>query len=201
MASKIPRNAQLIERVRSGLADVIASRERLEAAVGNLTVSAAGLREQARTARLAGRPDLVLECQKRIRAADALRFQIVTQAHDLQIEEEKLRVAVQRLQGQAAATKSRSAQPAKRKQDYYVVNARNSRGDVTSRATHIMLSRSPNTPGVGSALFWDGILGWGAGTKSTLCGLWAGRHVNIFSPAEVTCRECRRRWEIATGQR
>ena len=35
---------------------------------------------------------------------------------------------------------------------YYVVNARNGRGAVTSRATHIMSSESPTTPGIVSAV-------------------------------------------------
>jgi hypothetical protein len=37
----------------------------------------------------------------------------------------------------------------------------------------------------------------------TLCGRIAvrARELTIFSPDEVTCRECRRRWEIATGRR
>ncbi len=73
---------------------------------------------------------------------------------------------------------------------YYVVNA--GRG----RSTHIMYSRTPSTPnprsleGVVAQLLW-----FGGNAKPTLCGLAATRHVNMFSPAEVSCRECRRRWE------
>jgi hypothetical protein len=33
----------------------------------------------------------------------------------------------------------------------------------------------------------------------TLCGLPAGPNVDVFEPQEVSCRECRRRWERATG--
>lgn len=51
---------------------------------------------------------------------------------------------------------------------YHVVNARNSRGGVTSRATHIMKSGSASTRGMVSAI----AIGYG---KQTLCGQWAGR--------------------------
>lgn len=83
---------------------------------------------------------------------------------------------------------------------YYVVNVRNSRGGATSRATHIMQSGSPDTPGVASAVVVGGVLGWGSGTKSTLCGLWAGRHVEVFQPAEASCRECRKRYQLAVAK-
>jgi hypothetical protein len=74
---------------------------------------------------------------------------------------------------------------------YYVVNARNSRGGVTSRATHIMKSGSASTPGMVSAA----VVGYG---KQTLCGQWAGRYVDVFQPSEASCRECRKRWQVAT---
>jgi hypothetical protein len=82
--------------------------------------------------------------------------------------------------------------------NFYVVNARNSRGNVTSRGTHIMRSKSSSTPGVGSAVIVGGLLGFGSGTKQTLCGQWAGRHVEVFQPSEVICRECKRRWQLLT---
>jgi hypothetical protein len=63
---------------------------------------------------------------------------------------------------------------------YYVVNA--GRG----RSTHI--SREP-VPGLAVMLL--------TGAAQTLCGLPATRQVDVFTPAEVSCRECRRRWELA----
>jgi hypothetical protein len=35
----------------------------------------------------------------------------------------------------------------------------------------------------------------------TLYGTSAGPNVDVFEPGEVSCRECRRRWERATGVR
>lgn len=32
--------------------------------------------------------------------------------------------------------------------------------------------------------------------QRTLCGRLATRHIDIFSPNEATCRECKRRWEL-----
>lgn len=77
---------------------------------------------------------------------------------------------------------------------YYVVNA--GRG----RSTHIMKSKSPSTPdplspeGIVAQLLWCG-----GNAKSTLCGLQATRYVDVFSPAEASCRECRRRWQLAVA--
>src|ERR1700730_12068124 len=74
---------------------------------------------------------------------------------------------------------------------YYVVNA--GRG----RSTHIMKSNSPSIPGVGTFVV-SNVVGFGGGTtKETLCGLTATRYVNVFTPAEATCRECRKRWQFA----
>ena len=83
---------------------------------------------------------------------------------------------------------------------YFVVNVRNSRGKVTSRATHIMESKSASTPGIGAAVVPVGIccLALGGGPKLTLCGQAAGRHVGAFVPSEVSCRECKRRWQLRT---
>jgi hypothetical protein len=64
---------------------------------------------------------------------------------------------------------------------YYVVNA--GRG----RATHISRER---VHGLALTLW--------SGSASTVCGLPATRDVSdVFSPAEVSCRECRRRWQLA----
>lgn len=79
---------------------------------------------------------------------------------------------------------------------YYVVNA--GRG----RSTHIMKSRSASTPNplspgsVAAQLLW-----FGGNSKDTLCGLQATRYVDVFTPEEANCRECRRRFQIAMAQR
>jgi hypothetical protein len=73
---------------------------------------------------------------------------------------------------------------------YYVVNA--GRG----QSTHIMKSKSPSIPGMGTFLI-SNIVGFGGGTvKDTLCGLAASRYVSMFTPSEASCRECRKRWQL-----
>jgi hypothetical protein len=73
---------------------------------------------------------------------------------------------------------------------YYVVNA--GRG----RSTHIMKSKNPSIPGVGTFVV-SNTVGFGGGTtKSTLCGLTATRYVNVFTPSEASCRECHKRWQL-----
>jgi len=78
---------------------------------------------------------------------------------------------------------------------YYVVNA--GRG----RSTHIMKSNSPSTPNplspgsIAAQLLW-----FGGNPKFTLCGLQATRFVDVFSPSEASCRECRKRWQAAGGE-
>lgn len=75
---------------------------------------------------------------------------------------------------------------------FYVVNA--GRG----RSTHIMKSGSPSTPNptspesIAAQLLW-----FGGNAKSTLCGLQATRYVNVFTPAEASFRECKKRWQLA----
>jgi hypothetical protein len=39
----------------------------------------------------------------------------------------------------------------------------------------------------------------GVGVKLTLRGFRRPRYVDVFSPAEASCRECRRRWALAGG--
>lgn len=60
---------------------------------------------------------------------------------------------------------------------YYVVHAGWGRS-----STHIMKSN------VGP---WFG--------GDTLCSLQATRHVNVYTPSEASCRECRKRWELAVA--
>lgn len=56
-----------------------------------------------------------------------------------------------------------------------------------STVLHLMWSRSPGTPSYVSAYLLLGAV------KTTLCGKHATRHVEVFEPREVTCRECKRR--------
>lgn len=72
-------------------------------------------------------------------------------------------------------------------ENYYVVNT--GRGNRRSQTLHLMKSWSSSTP--------SGLI---AGAKSTLCGKVATRSVNVFQPSEVTCRECKRRWQINLAQ-
>jgi hypothetical protein len=87
---------------------------------------------------------------------------------------------------------------------YFVVNTGRIRlgGAVTSRGTHIMWSKTPSTPdpgspgGIAAQLIW-----FGGNAKTTLCGLPALRNVSdVFTPAEVSCRECRKRWQTAMAK-
>jgi hypothetical protein len=76
---------------------------------------------------------------------------------------------------------------------YYVVNAGRGRS-----STHIMKSTSPSIPGLGTFVV-SNVVGFGGGTtKQTLCGLTATRYVNVFAPSEASCRECKKRWQLAT---
>jgi hypothetical protein len=69
-------------------------------------------------------------------------------------------------------------------QNYYVVNA--GRG----RATHIMQSREPSTPDPNTLgnIAMSIVTGYGRSAKLTLCGLPATRYVDVFTPAEASCR-------------
>ena len=82
---------------------------------------------------------------------------------------------------------------------YYVVNA--GRFGGSSRATHIMYSQTASTPDPMSPGSIIAQLAWfGGNAKRTLCGLPATRYVDAFTPREVSCRECRGRWETAHAQ-
>jgi hypothetical protein len=62
---------------------------------------------------------------------------------------------------------------------YYVVNAGSGRS-----STHIVKSGRS----------------WTADSKTTLCGLPATRYVDVFAAAEASCRECRKRWQLAIDE-
>lgn len=67
---------------------------------------------------------------------------------------------------------------------YYVVNAGRGRA-----STHIMKSGGTWVPGLASQVITGAV-------KATLCGLTATRYVNVFTPSEASCRECRKRWQL-----
>jgi hypothetical protein len=75
---------------------------------------------------------------------------------------------------------------------YYVVNAGRGRS-----STHIMKSTSPSIPGLGTFVVSNVAAFGGGTTKQTLCGLTATRYVNVFTPSEASCRECKKRWQLA----
>ncbi len=75
---------------------------------------------------------------------------------------------------------------------YYVVNAGRGRS-----STHIMKSTSPSIPGLGTFVVSNVVAFGGGTTKETLCGLTATRYVNVFTPSEASCRECKKRWQLA----
>jgi hypothetical protein len=67
-----------------------------------------------------------------------------------------------------------------------------------------MKSNTPATPDPGSlgSIAAQLLIGSGGNAKTTLCGLPALRNVSdVFTPAEVSCRECRKRWQQETASR
>jgi hypothetical protein len=68
---------------------------------------------------------------------------------------------------------------------YYVVNVGRGRS-----STHVMKSNGTWVPGPASQVIIGAV-------KTTLCGLTATRYVDVFSPSEASCRECKKRWQLA----
>jgi hypothetical protein len=62
-----------------------------------------------------------------------------------------------------------------------------------------MQSREPSTPDPNTLgnIAMSIVTGYGRSAKLTLCGLPATRYVDVFTPAEASCRECRKRWQLA----
>lgn len=75
---------------------------------------------------------------------------------------------------------------------FYVVNAGRGRS-----STHIMQSKSPKLAKQQRGIAYDVAIGFYGAPKYTLCGLQATRHVNVFIPDEASCRECKKRWQLA----
>ena len=101
------KQLEMVQKVRRGLADVATSRKRLELQTTQLKASADKLEQQARQAVGAGREDLAREAlnrrggiQRQLEALDAQRAQ-------LQGEEDKLTLALQRLQTKVEAFRTK----------------------------------------------------------------------------------------------
>jgi phage shock protein A len=101
------KQLEMVQKVRRGLADVATSRKRLELQTTQLKASADKLEQQARQAVGAGREDLAREAlnrrggvQQQLEALDAQRAQ-------LQSEEDKLTLALQRLQTKVEAFRTK----------------------------------------------------------------------------------------------
>jgi hypothetical protein len=80
---------------------------------------------------------------------------------------------------------------------YYVVNA----ASGGRQSTHIVNANrrtpyhpNPWHPGNLIVQLTTGV--WSV----TLCGLRAGRRVDVFTPDEASCRECRKRWQLRVAR-
>jgi phage shock protein A len=101
------RQLELLTQVRRGVADVATSRKRLELQAAQLQASADKLQAQARDAMAVGREDLAREALSR-RAGIAGQLQDLGAQHaQLNVEEEKLVTAQQRLQAKVEAFRTR----------------------------------------------------------------------------------------------
>jgi phage shock protein A len=101
------RQLEMVQKVRRGLADVATSRKRVELQVTQLELLAGKLRGQAQQALAAGREDLARAALVRRAAATAQIGDLQGQQASLQGEEEKLTLALQRLQAKVDAFRFR----------------------------------------------------------------------------------------------
>jgi len=113
MADKLPKLAELLEQVRSGIADAARSRERVQESMTALMQAQAKLGQQAETARRFGREDLA---QAALAQQEAARSQLAAQAlqYDQLLAEEarleaKLTTTAQALQAKIDALSRLSA--------------------------------------------------------------------------------------------
>ncbi len=98
---------EMVQKVRRGLADVATSRKRVELQVTQLQLSAGKLQGQAQQALAAGREDLAREALIRRAAVTSQTTDLQRQQASLQAEEEKLTLALQRLQAKVDAFRTR----------------------------------------------------------------------------------------------
>src|SRR5947199_101426 len=97
------RQLEMLTQVRRGVADVAASRKRVELQMNSLRQNQNRLEGQAKQALGAGREDLAREALSRKAALQSQLADLENQYHSLQADEEKLTVASQRLQAKVEA--------------------------------------------------------------------------------------------------
>ncbi|WP_406724599.1 PspA/IM30 family protein [Streptomyces sp. GD-15H] len=98
---------ELLGKVRRGVADVAASRKRVDLQIHQLQQSADKLQAQAQQALAAGREDLAREALTRRTAVASQLTDLQAQQASLRAEEDKLTLASQRLQGKVEAFRTR----------------------------------------------------------------------------------------------
>jgi phage shock protein A len=101
------KQLEMVQKVRRGLADVATSRKRLELQATQLKASADKLEQQARTAVSVGKEDLAKEALNRRAGIQSQLEGIAQQGQALQAEEDKLTVALQRLQAKVEAFRTK----------------------------------------------------------------------------------------------
>jgi len=102
MGQELPRLAARLEEVRSGIAALVQSRERVQAQITVLEQQEARLGGQAVKARQMGREDLARAALARQREAESQRTELAFQLDQLLGEEVELTSAAQRLQARKA---------------------------------------------------------------------------------------------------
>ena len=101
------KQLEMVQKVRRGLADVATSRKRLELQATQLKASAGKLEQQARAAVGANREDLAREALNRRAGVQSQLEGLEQQQAALQAEEDKLTIALQRLQAKVEAFRTR----------------------------------------------------------------------------------------------
>ncbi len=101
------KQLEMLQKVRRGLADVATSRKRLELQTTQLKASADKLEQQARQAVGSGREDLAREALNRRAGVQQQLDGLDAQRAQLQSEEDKLTLALQRLQTKVEAFRTR----------------------------------------------------------------------------------------------
>lgn len=102
MGQELPRLAARLEKVRSGIAALAQSRERVQAQITVLERQEAKLGGQAAKARQMGREDLARAALARHREAESQRTELAVQLDQLLGEEARLTIAAQGLQARKA---------------------------------------------------------------------------------------------------
>ena len=101
------KQLEMLQQVRRGLADVATSRKRIELQSQQLAASADKLQVQATESLAANREDLAREALTRRSAAQQQLTELATQQAGLQVEQDKLAAASQRLQAKVESFRTR----------------------------------------------------------------------------------------------